>query len=45
MIDQLLEGVGDLASVAQIVVEDQRDQWHRRRAVSTEDALPLVGYT
>jgi len=43
VIDQRLKGVGDLAGVAQVVVEDQRDQRHRRGAVPTEHALALVG--
>ena len=43
MVDQRLECVGDLAGVAQIVVEDQRDERDRRRAVPVEDALALVG--
>ena len=43
VVDERLERVGDLAGVAQVVVEDQRDQRHRRRAVAVEDALAFVG--
>ena len=43
VVDERLEGVGDLAGVAQVVVEDQRHQRHGRGAVAVEDALALVG--
>ena len=43
MIDERLERIGDLAGVAQVVVEDQRNERHRRRAVAVEDALAFVG--
>jgi hypothetical protein len=42
-IDQGLKGVGDLPGVAQIVVQHQRHQRHRRRPMPIEDPLPFVG--
>ena len=42
VVDKRLEHVGDLARIAQIVVEQQRDEWRRRRAIPVEDALALV---
>ena len=43
MVDERLERIGDLSGVAQVVVEDQRDERHRRRSMPVEDALALVG--
>jgi hypothetical protein len=43
VIDERLERVRDLAGVAKVVVEDQRYQRHRRRAVPAEDTLTFVG--
>ena len=43
VVDERLEGVGDLAGVAHVVVEDQRHQRNRRGAVPVEDALTLIG--
>ena len=42
MIDERLKGVGDLAGVSQIVVEDQRYQRHRWRAAPVKDPLVFV---
>jgi hypothetical protein len=43
VVDERLEGVGDLAGVAQIVVEGQRDERHRWGPVPVEDTLAFVG--
>ena len=43
MVDERLERIGDLPCVAHVVVEDQRRQRNRRRAVSVEDALAFIG--
>jgi hypothetical protein len=43
VIDERLERVRDLAGVAEVVVEDQRYERHRRRAVAVEDTLTFVG--
>ncbi len=43
MVDERLERIGDLAGVAQVVVEDQRHERHRRRAVPVEHPLAFVG--
>ena len=43
MVDEGPERIGDLAGVAQIVVEDERDQRHRWRSVPVEHALAFIG--
>ena len=42
MVDQRLEGPGDLTGIADVLLQDQRHQRYRRRALAVKDPLAFV---